>query len=113
MNPGVCLRLRPPAGPSCLRAGQSNPTKETAMKATTKLLTLLLVCALLSPQAVLARRNASTVEELREQIAKLESIDRDPATAAEVRELNSTFLAERRAHLRAELKKRVGALEAY
>ena len=83
------------------------------MKATTKFLALLLVCALLSPQAVLARQKASTVKELRERITKLESIDQDPATAPEVRELNSTFLAERRAHLRAELKKRVGALEAY
>lgn len=54
-----------------------------------------------------------TVTELKETIAKLEAVDRDPAAPPEVRELNRKFLAARRAQLRQILQDRLSALRAY
>ena len=71
-----------------------------------------LPAALAQQPAALAQRPRNVPgEPLREQIARLESIERDPETSPEVRELNRSFLLARRAQLRAELKKRVSALE--
>lgn len=55
----------------------------------------------------------ATARQLREQIQRLEAVDRDPTTASEVRELNRTFLRERRIRLRALLRKNLDALRGY
>jgi hypothetical protein len=85
------------------------------MKRLSRMLILAVLMNALAPlPAALAQQSGSPVgEPLREQIARLESIERDPATSPEVRELNRNFLLARRAQLRDELKKRVGALVGY
>jgi hypothetical protein len=86
------------------------------MKRLSRLLIVTVLLNVLAPlPAVTAQQQSASgpAEPLREQIARLESIERDPETSPEVRELNRNFLLARRAQLRAELKKRVGALEAY
>jgi hypothetical protein len=78
------------------------------------LIIAVLINALAPLSAVLAQQSGTpSGEPLREQIARLESIERDPDTSSEVRDLNRSFLLSRRAQLRAELKKRVGALVSY
>lgn len=54
-----------------------------------------------------------SVEQLKEQIAKLEMIARDENHSTEVKELNKRFLSERRIHLRSLLEKRVNSLTEY
>ncbi len=54
-----------------------------------------------------------SIESLKEQIRKLEQIDRDPNTPPEVRTLNQSFLAERRSQLRDLSQKRIDSLRAY
>lgn len=65
------------------------------------------------PAALAQQSGAPAANPLREQIARLESIERDPSTSPEVRELNRGFLRARREQLRTELKKRIGSLVGY
>jgi len=86
------------------------------MKRLSKVLIVVVLLNVLAPlPAVMAQQLSASAssDTLREQIARLESIERDPETSAEVRELNRDFLLARRAQLRAALKKRVNALETY
>jgi hypothetical protein len=50
---------------------------------------------------------------LREEIEKLEAVERDPATPPEVRELNRRFLQERRRQLYGQARDRAAALSKY
>ena len=54
-----------------------------------------------------------SINQLKEQIAKLEQIDRDPATSLEVRTLNRDFLKSRRLQLQSALAKRIDDLGRY
>lgn len=85
------------------------------MKRLSRILIAAIILNGLAPvPASLGQQVEATIgDPLREQIAKLEAVERDPSTSPEVRELNRGFLLSRRAQLRGELKKRVGALEAY
>jgi hypothetical protein len=53
------------------------------------------------------------VVQLKEQIKVLEAADRDPSMPPEVRELNRTFLRQRRIQLKTLLQKRLDALREY
>lgn len=85
------------------------------MKRLSRVLTLAVLMNALAPlPAALAQQSgAPAADPLRDQIARLESVERDPSTSPEVRELNRSFLRARREQLRAELKKRIGALVGY
>lgn len=86
------------------------------MKRLSRVLIVSVLLNVLAPlPAVMGQQSVAQApgEPLKEQIARLESIERDPQTSPEVRELNRSFLLARRAQLRAELKKRVGALVSY
>jgi hypothetical protein len=81
------------------------------MKRLSRVLMLAVLMNALAPlPAVLAQQSDAP---LREQIARLESIEKDPATSPEVRKLNRGFLLARRAQLKDELKRRIGALVGY
>jgi len=54
-----------------------------------------------------------SINQLKEQIAKLEQIDRDPATSLEVKTLNRDFLKSRRLQLQSALAKRIDDLRKY
>nr|MBA3242608.1 hypothetical protein [Acidobacteriota bacterium] len=54
-----------------------------------------------------------SISELKEQYERLLLIERNPATPAEIREMNHRFLEERRTQLRAAIEKRLGALRNY
>ena len=54
-----------------------------------------------------------SIAQLREQIQKMESIDRDPATPFEVKSINRDFLKTRRVQLRTLLATRIEALHQY
>lgn len=58
-------------------------------------------------------RKESQLSQLREQIARLDSVERDATAPAEVKDFNRTFLAERRAQLRSLLRQRISALQTY
>jgi hypothetical protein len=70
---------------------------------------LILVGAILCS----AQQPASSVRTLKEQVAKLEAIDRNPETSEEVRTLNRKFLNERRSQLQAALALRLETLRKY
>lgn|GEM_PF-1172841 len=83
-----------------------------AMRTLTR--TAPLVCGIVLLAALTsAQQPATSIATLREQICKLEVIDRDPDTPPEVKSLNSGFLAERRAQLRELLAQRIAALHKY
>src|SRR5260370_31089078 len=54
-----------------------------------------------------------SIAQLKEQIQKLEGIDRDPTTPFEVKSINRDFLNARRAKLRTILARRIEALRKY
>ena len=58
-------------------------------------------------------QEASDLNKLREQISQLESVDRNPSTPSELKELNRRFLLERREQLRSLLQKEIKALQDY
>ena len=60
-----------------------------------------------------AQQQTASVPKLKEQIAKLEEIDRDSATPDDVRSLNRRFLNERREQLYGLLKQRLDTLQKY
>src|SRR5882757_5800055 len=70
------------------------------------------VVAILLSQAALSQQNVS-VDQLREQIAKLTAINNDPATSSEVRKINLGFLEERRKQLLDLLRRKLDALKTY
>lgn len=70
---------------------------------------LILIAAILCS----AQQPTTSVPSLKEQIAKLEEIDRDPATPDEVKSLNRRFLKERRNQLHGLLKQRLDTLRKY
>src|SRR2546423_983038 len=82
-----------------------------------KLIGILIAGALLLTLSFQARgqevASSASITELKEQIAKLLSVERDETTSAEVRNLNHNFLEERRAQLRTLLQKRINALRSY
>lgn len=74
------------------------------------LVSLSLMVSLLSPAWA---QQAYSISQLKEQIKNLLLVENNPNTPAEVRNLNRTFLAERRAELRALIQKRLVALRKY
>lgn len=57
--------------------------------------------------------NNVRIDQLKEAIAKLEAVDRNPATPPEVRDINSGFLQKRRQELQTLLQDRAGAFKQY
>jgi hypothetical protein len=76
--------------------------------------TLVGVCivALLSPVLALAQ-DGITTQKLREQIALMEKVDKDPSTLEETRDLNRNLLAVKRAELAERLTKEIDGLQKY
>jgi hypothetical protein len=74
------------------------------------LVSITLMLSLLSPAWA---QQALSISQLKEQIQKLLLVESDPNTPAEVRDLNRTFLAERRSELRDLIEKRLAALRKY
>src|SRR5437763_11578008 len=60
-----------------------------------------------------ARPNGVSIAQLREDIEKLESVERDPSAPPEVKELNHGFLQERRRQLYGQVQNRGAALRKY
>jgi len=84
------------------------------MKLLIQILTLILAFNVYVPIAVVAQRaEGKTAQQLREEIVKLETIELDPSTSPEVREINRTFLDQRRAELTVIASKRITALQEY
>jgi hypothetical protein len=80
----------------------------------TQLRTLLFVCLLVfSLSYSVYAQQAVSIGQLREQIHKLTTINTDPATPLEVKNINRGFLEERRRQLSTLLRKRLDALQAY
>lgn len=71
------------------------------------LLLAFFLCQSVHPQESL------TIDQLREQIATLTAVTRDPATSDEVRNLNRGFLETRRQQLVGLLQKKLDALNTY
>ncbi len=76
--------------------------------------TLVGVCivALLSPVLTLAQ-DGTTTQKLRDQIALMEKVDKDPGTLEETRDLNRNLLAAKRADLAERLTKEIDGLQKY
>ena len=55
----------------------------------------------------------SSLDTLRRQYEQMLAVERNAATPPEVRQLNRTFLEERRAQLAAAIRKRIGSLNKY
>jgi hypothetical protein len=72
---------------------------------------LLPLCAV--PTRAQEVASVGNLGQLREQYNQLLAIERDPKTTTEVREVNHTFLEERRAQLVSALRERIGALRKY
>lgn len=70
---------------------------------------LILIAAVLCS----AQQPTASIPNLKEQIAKLEQIDQDPATPDDVKTLNRRFLNERRSQLYGLLKQRLDTLRKY
>jgi len=84
------------------------------MRLITQALIVVLVLNLIAPMTISAQQQpGANIDQLREQIAKLEKIDVDSETSAEVKEINRTFLSERRAELNALMRRKISALRQY
>lgn len=71
-------------------------------------------CLLLSCINVRGQQQAElSLNQIREQVRQLALVDADPSIPAEVKVLNHQFLEQRRAQLKVELNKRIGALQNY
>lgn len=83
----------------------------------TKWLGILLIAAILLFSNIVAQGQETAREpsigELKEQIAKLLSIDRDETVPADVKSINRKFLEQRRAQLRLLLQKNIEGLRSY
>jgi len=73
----------------------------------------LIFCGAVGAAARQAAPANTAVSQLKQEIERLEAVERDPSTAPEVRELNRGFLQERRRRLQALLQVRVKALRDY
>src|SRR6185503_10005815 len=97
-------------------SGRISHSQEKNMLSTHKRLlkTLVGLCivALLSPVLALAQ-DGITTQKLREQIALMEKVDKDPGTLEETRELNRNLLAMKRAELAERLTKEIDGLQKY
>lgn len=82
------------------------------MKKLALLLILSLLCNLLLSGVVLGQQGVS-ISQLKEQIARLEKLERDASLSAEVLNLNRTFLAKKRMELADALRARITALRKY
>jgi hypothetical protein len=60
-----------------------------------------------------AQQQSPTISELKQQIALMERVDRDPNTTPDVRKENSAFLMKRRAALQSLLQKTIADLKRY
>jgi hypothetical protein len=69
--------------------------------------------AILPGASVRGQQSGATIEELTLAIQKLEAIDANPATPADIRQLNREFLGERRAKLLSLLVEKKRALRDY
>src|SRR5438445_12061464 len=84
------------------------------MRKLAKIIILVLVFNLLAPLAGRAQEpQTKSVERLKDEIQKMEAVDQNPSTPPEIKELNRSFLAERRRQLYLALKKTKDALEVY
>lgn len=70
-----------------------------------------LILALLLSGPVMAQQ--PTVKQLKEQIERMEAIDRDPSVPVDVKRLNQEFLKTRRSQLRSLLPASIAALRKY
>jgi hypothetical protein len=77
-----------------------------------KILVGVCIVALLSPVLALAQ-DRTTTQNLREQVALMEKIDKDPSTPDETRDLNRNLLAGKRADLAERLTKEIDGLQKY
>jgi len=75
--------------------------------------TVVLVIAVGVFATVHAQQTGAEAIQLREEIARLSAIDRDPSTLWEIRNLNRSFLDDRKSRLRALLEERFTALQTY
>jgi hypothetical protein len=60
-----------------------------------------------------AQQQSPTISDLKQQIALMERVDRDPNTTPDVRKENSAFLMKRRADLQSLLQKTIADLKRY
>ena len=76
---------------------------------------LLIVVSLILPPFSLAAQTPQepTVAQLKDEIQKLQTIERDESISADVKELNRTFLQKRRVQLQALLQKKIDGLQKY
>ena len=73
----------------------------------------LIAIALVFVITILGLAQQDPIVQLKQQIAEMEMIDRDPATSPEVRKLNREFLLRRRQELHAALEKAIEDLQNY
>jgi hypothetical protein len=84
------------------------------MKIIAPILTVILTIQLIVPSRCFTQqRPEDNVEQLREEIARLEEADKNPELSAEVRALNREFLAARKRQLNATVSKRISDLRQY
>jgi len=84
------------------------------MKIFARILIVMLAIQLIVPSRCFPQqRPEDNVEQLREEIAKLEEADKNPELSAEVRALNREFLAARKRQLNATVSKRISDLRQY
>ena len=76
---------------------------------------LLIVVSLILPPFSLAAQTPQepTVAQLKDEIQKLQTIERDESISADVKELNRTFLQKRRVQLQTLLQKKIDGLQKY
>src|SRR6266404_957087 len=87
--------------------------KETPMytRIRSLLLTIGLMVSICCP--VPAQQQVTSISQLKEQIQKMERLDRDPSTPEDLRKINRNFLEARRAQLRDLLISSIDALRKY
>lgn len=84
------------------------------MKIFAQILIVILAIQLIVPSRCFPQQlSDDNVEQLREEIAKLEEADKNPELSAEVRALNREFLAARKRQLNATVSKRISDLRQY
>jgi len=81
-------------------------------KQLSKALAIVCLLALLSPILAVAQDGVTT-QKLREEIASMEKVDKDPGTLDETRDLKRNLLTEKRATLAERLTKEIDGLQKY
>src|SRR5690349_15068786 len=77
------------------------------------ILASILLAAVSGQYLASAQEAENSIGRLREQVAKLEAMDRDGGLPENVRGINRDMLAERRTRLRTMIEQRIGALVKY